>query len=125
MTRINVIDPRELGGKHLVAEYRELPRIFGCVRSAIERGERPDDQRNPKKYVLGRGHMRFFYPRLQFLSDRQRHIVASMIARGYGPKFCEPLCYAFDDIPSEWWGDYEPTAEAIALNRARIKERTK
>ena len=43
MTRINCVPPSELTVQHLVAEYRELPRIFALVRAAIARGERPDD----------------------------------------------------------------------------------
>lgn len=41
MTRINVIEPSRLSDQHLGAEYRELPRVFGLVRDAIARGERP------------------------------------------------------------------------------------
>ena len=47
MTRINGIPPQELTGPHLVAEYRELPRIFALVRAAAARGARPEDPRNP------------------------------------------------------------------------------
>lgn len=60
MTRINCIPPRELSREHLIAEYRELPRIFALVRAAIARGESPDDPRNPTSYTLGAGHVRFF-----------------------------------------------------------------
>lgn len=28
MTRINVVDPRDLTDEHLFAEWRELPRVF-------------------------------------------------------------------------------------------------
>lgn len=38
MTRINLIPPSELHYKHLVAEYRELPRVFGLVRRAQANG---------------------------------------------------------------------------------------
>lgn len=31
MTRINCVPVRELGGKHLVAEYRELPRVYALA----------------------------------------------------------------------------------------------
>jgi len=31
MTRINCAPKKELSDKHLAAEYRELPRIFGLV----------------------------------------------------------------------------------------------
>ena len=65
MTRINCVPPSELTVQHLVAEYRELPRIFALVRAAIARGERPDDTRNPTEYRLGSGHVRFFTAKVE------------------------------------------------------------
>lgn len=123
MTRINCLPPAELCGQHLVAEYRELPRVFGLVRAAAARGERPDDPRNPSEYVLGRGHVRFFYPRLLYLSWRHVRLVDEMEARGYRPRFVENLRVTHGDIPSEWWEDWDPTPEAMDLCRARVDER--
>ena len=122
MTRINCIPPRELSPAHLVAEYRELPRIFGLVRAAIARGESPLDPRNPAEYRLGAGHVRFFYPRLGWLLARQVALVAEMRARGYAPSFGDPESL-IASIPSEWLGDWQPTPEALAQNRARIAAR--
>ncbi|APY15829.1 endonuclease V [Brucella sp. 10RB9214] len=122
MTRINCIPPAELTGPHLVAEYRELPRVFALVRAAIQRGEAPQDPRNPQQYTLGAGHVRFFYARLGYLAKRQAALIAEMQARGYAPQFTniEELLIG---IPLEWRADWEPTVEAIAINRARIAER--
>ncbi|MBV0892473.1 pyrimidine dimer DNA glycosylase/endonuclease V [Paracoccus sp. Z118] len=122
MTRINCIPPQELSGPHLVAEYRELPRIFTLVRAAIARGETPGDPRNPAEYRLGAGHVRFFYPRLGYLARRQAALVAEMLARGYAPGFTE-TAHLLDGIAPEWCGDWRPSPEAMALNRARIAER--
>lgn len=122
MTRINVVPPAELSGPHLVAEYRELPRIFGLVQKAAARGERPDDRRNPPAYVLGPGHVRFFYPRLDFLARRFAALVEEMRRRGYAPSF-SAIPTAAGAIPGEWWGSWEPDPAALALNRSRIAER--
>jgi deoxyribonuclease (pyrimidine dimer) len=123
MTRINCIDPALLCQQHLVAEYRELPRIFGSVRKAVERGERPDDIRNPSDYRLGTGHVRFFYPRLGYLIKRQHRIVDEMLSRGITVNFPAPTRDKFEDIPDEWFGDWQPSLAAIAINEARIAER--
>jgi deoxyribonuclease (pyrimidine dimer) len=123
LTRINCIPPSELSGPHLVAEYRELPRIFGLARAALARGERPDDRRNPTIYTLGKGHVRFFYPRLGFLVKRQATLIVEMKQRGYRPNFTDPE-RLLDGIPKEWCADWIPDYEAIALNRQRIKERS-
>ena len=124
MTRINCVPAAELTGPHLVAEYRELPRIFGLVRAAIARGEMPDDQRNPAEYLFGRGHVRFFYPRLGYLAKRQEELIHEMLRRGYSPNYTDPKGL-LSGIPVEWHGDWTPSAVAIALNRTRIAERLK
>jgi len=123
MTRINCIPPRELSREHLIAEYRELPRTFALVRAAIERGETPDDPRNPPSYTLGTGHVRFFYCRLGYLVKRQGAIIEEMRSRGYRPTF-DDVAALIADIPLAWCQDWEPTPEAVAANLARIAARS-
>ena len=122
MTRINCIPPEELSGPHLVAEYRELPRVFALVRAAISRGETADDPRNPCEYTLGRGHVRFFYPRLGYLAQRQAALVAEMQRRGYAPQFTATDSL-LDGFPPQWCNNWQPTPQALAINRARIAAR--
>lgn len=122
MTRINCVPPEELTNPHLLAEYRELPRVFGLVRKAIERGETPGDPRNPATYRLGAGHVRFFYPRLGYLLRRQIDTIAEMRRRGYAPNFTRPEDLVAG-IPEAWCADWTPTEEALQANRARIAER--
>lgn len=65
MTRINLVPPAELCDQHLLAEHRELTRIPNAVakgRFAL-RGQ-------PADYVLGTGHVRFFFDKLAFLKTR-------------------------------------------------------
>ena len=99
-----------------------MPRIFGLVRAAIQRGETPGDPRNPREYRLGAGHVRFFYPRLGWLAERQAGLIAEMLARGYQPSFTDPAGL-LDGIPAAWAGPWQPDETAMALNRARIRER--
>lgn len=122
MTRINLIHPEQLSDQHLLAEYRELPRIFTLAHEAALRSESPNDPRNPRKYVLGPGHVRFFYPRLGFLRRRFQALVDEMLNRGWSPQFQDvPPCY--DLMSHHWCQDYAPTPEAISLNLARLRER--
>lgn len=120
MTRINLIEPSELSVKHLVAEYRELPRIFSLVKAAIARGEQPNDVRNPTIYVLGTGHCRFFYNKLSWLRKRFLVLVTEMQHRGYHITYTD---YDISSFPDKWRNDYVPTSEAQELNRQRIRER--
>lgn len=120
MTRINLIPAQQLHDKHLVAEYRELPRIFSLVKAAIARGETPDDARNPGNYVLGTGHVRFFYSRLGWLRMRFRQLVQEMQDRGFKTSYTD---YDISDFPREWCHGYQPTRQDVALNKQRLKER--
>lgn len=126
MTRINVIEVKELSRQHLVAEYRELPRIYAFVEKAVARGLTPDTMPIPAQYTLGKGHMYFFANKLTFIRYRQRDLIAEMKRRGYKTAFEVPS--ALDILARigylELMQDYKPTVEAIALNRQRIKERT-
>lgn len=122
MTRINCVPVAELTDAHLGAEYRELPRVIGLVRAAIERGESPGDRRNPQSYVLGPGHVRFFYARLAWVKERYEQIVDECDRRGRRARF-RALPFG-SDIPVQWWGMWTPDAAALALNRARIAERS-
>ncbi|MGH6751853.1 MAG: pyrimidine dimer DNA glycosylase/endonuclease V, partial [Bradyrhizobium sp.] len=77
---------------------------------------------NPVRYTLGRGHVRFFYARLRYLVKRQADLISEMQSRGYRPNFSD-VGSLLDGIPPEWCGDWQPTAEAISTNRARIEQR--
>jgi deoxyribonuclease (pyrimidine dimer) len=117
MTRINLIDPGTLHSKHLVAEYRELPRVFKLVEAAEKRGATVTI---PPEYVLGPGHVTFFYNKLGFLAKRFELLVKECQKRGFNITYTTvPVV----DAKLCWWGDYVPTAKAIALNEARIKDR--
>lgn len=113
MTRINVVPPEELCRQHLVAEYRELPRVFSLARKAGCRAP------SSSHYTLGAGHVRFFYDKLGWLLERQKALIAEMQRRGYAPQHTEPERLV-EGLPLGVW---EPTPEAIAINRARIAER--
>lgn len=122
MTRINCVPVEELTDKHLGAEYRELPRLFGQIQKAIERGEQPDDPRNPTEYKLGKGHTRFFYNKVAWLCIRYNELVIECYKRNRTVNFpLVPVSVA--KIPPEWWGKWKPTPEALELNRQRIQER--
>lgn len=120
MTRINCVPVEELHPQHLGAEYYELPRIVSLVKAAIQRGEQPDDRRNPKEYTLGAGHVRFFYNKMTYIERRFAAVVAECQRRGRKIQFTElPSC----DFPASWRQDWTPTQQALAINRSRIQER--
>lgn len=119
MTRINLVHPSELHTKHLVAEYREIVRVFSLARNAQNEIHKV---KIPNEYTLGTGHVKFFYSLLGFISDRYDTLCAEMAARKFSfsriPK--EDLHQGIDK--SMFFG-YTPTEAAIKLNRERIADR--
>lgn len=122
MTRINCIDPSLLSREHLISEYRELPRAFTYIKNAIARGESPTDKRNPSNYVLGTGHVRFFYNKAKWLLKRQQSIITEGLCRGYDLQHTDPSDLIVG-IPDEWCNDWTPTEIDINLNISRINKR--
>lgn len=122
MTRINVVHPWELANQHLLAEYRELPRVFNLVRNQQDKGNKPSDLNIPSEYALGKGHVTFFYDKLLYLKNRQERIIQEMIARGYVPQYTD-VNNILSGIDKAWCTDYNPTDKAVYINRCRIFNR--
>ena len=123
MTRINCVNVADLSPKHLVAEYRELPRCFKLMEAAQDRGESLYDKRNPSKYTLGAGHVRFFYDKGLYLLKRQSQIIEEMLRRDYNPKHTDPHSLVPAGLAMCRMKDWTPTKEDMVLNWERLHER--
>ncbi|MEE6076052.1 pyrimidine dimer DNA glycosylase/endonuclease V [Avibacterium paragallinarum] len=115
MTRINVVPPQELCDQHLLAEHRELTRIP----NAVAKGKY-NLAGQPAEYKLGEGHVRFFFNKLQFLKNRYDLLHQECKARGFNVQYFWP-----ENLPQDpsLWQYYQPTENALTLNRERIKLR--
>lgn len=113
MTRVNLIPPSELHRLHLVAEYREIPRIMKDAWIL---------PRYPASYGFGTGHMKFFYNKLLFILRRHRALVEEMERRGYQAEY-QHLCELLLQKPVELWNDWVPSQEEVDMSRARISQR--
>lgn len=113
MTRINCIPVNELTDKHLIAEYRELPRVFKLARE-LKKWEKPEH------YTMGTGHVKFFYDKLAYCEKRFHRLIGEMKKRGFNPQFEE---IPINEAPLHLYNDWVPTAQAMEINRQRIKER--
>jgi deoxyribonuclease (pyrimidine dimer) len=121
MTRINLIEPKELSTKHLVAEYREITRLPKNLRQSLNRKTKPFSlEEIPKHYVLGKGHVKFFFDKMEFLKKRFESLVDEMLRRGYNPTYKDSSIFNCDE---EFMNDYIPTEEALKINKERINER--
>jgi hypothetical protein len=113
MTRINVVPVEELNDKMLLAEYRELPRISKLARFPKEGEEWPT------QYVLGKSHCKFFYTKGEYLRRRfEEQIVSEMQRRGFTTNYTTYRLHA-DGLNNDW----EPTEQAMEINRERIRKR--
>lgn len=116
MTRINVgIAPRELTGKHLLAEHREMKRIPNAVREG-----KAIIKNIPSTFGLGSGHVKFFYNKLGYLKRRYIAVYEECLVRGYNVQ-----CYlsAWDGIDDQLMGEYTPTKQDRSIVQQRIAER--
>lgn len=114
MTRINLPPPSRLLDQHLMAEWRELPRILPAARLALGRG----NIAGPSRYTLGAGHVRFFYARTGWLAARHAALTAELLDRGYKLTARPPLAAVSGcDVP------WEPDAGDLAVSLARLRDK--
>lgn len=125
MTRINLVPVSELHDQHLFAEWREIkmvPKSLG--RSLTARGIAGVVRMIPKEFVLGTGHVSFFYDKGFYLRERYRQLTAELDVRGvnYNPQSKLDPEGLFEMYPQLNNG-YTPTPIALKLIRDRIADR--
>lgn len=111
MTRINLIDPVYICDQQLLAEERELPRIPNNVNKGKVKFENI-----PENYVLGTGHVKFFYDKLLFLYERYDDIYDECIFRGFSVEWKFPT-----NIQNN--GFWTPSGKEIIKNVKRMEKR--
>lgn len=125
MTRINLVEPSHLTNKHLMAEYRELPRIFTSVRKLISDNKTPKDIDISPSYILGTGHNKFFYNKCSFLLNRYQLLYKELKKRDYN---LDDVAYSSivtdaKKLPQAWSVAYSPTPAEIYINMQRLVEK--
>jgi len=113
MTRINAhIAPKKLCDSHLVAEYREILRVFKLAKYT---------DKIPRQFTLGKGHVIFFYDKLKYVHDRFESLKHEIRERGFTPKieFDESILESKMNLYNDWSG----YLYADALIRQRLIER--
>jgi deoxyribonuclease (pyrimidine dimer) len=63
MVRINIINPKYLTDQHLIAEYVEILML-------LDYAKKNSPCNIPKKYCLGKGHIKFFSNKVLYLKKR-------------------------------------------------------
>lgn len=118
MTRINsAIAPAILCDQHLLAEYRELPRVSTYAHKYAPH-PRPQRSPIPKEFCLGSGHVLFFIDKGGFLYQRYDSIVQELLSRGFELSFTEYRLH-----PTGFNKNHSPTEAERLLLEERISLR--
>lgn len=114
MTRINAgIPPKELTGKHLIAEHREIKRIPNVIKSG-----RYNLEGIPEEFCLGTGHVKFFYNKLLYLYKRYKELYEECKNRGYN---VSDFSVAWEGLEkTDLWNDWAPSKEDAKIVQERI-----
>lgn len=116
MTRVNAgIDPKELPDNLLLAEHKEITRIVNAVA-----GYRATVADIPESFVLGPGHVKFFYNKIGYLKQRYEALYAECKARGFKVTYKGS---AFNDVPENLMNDWLATLEDRKLVIERIQSK--
>ncbi len=120
MTRINIVEPRELTDQHLVAEYREIFMVGSALQRSLK-SKNWDVNNIPTQYTLNKGHVKFFYNKGKYLSKRYDELRTEMKSRGMSP---DPTrLFKREQWPDELWNDWTPRVEDYKIIRKRIEEK--
>ena len=123
MTRINAdLDPRQLKRMHLLAELREITMVPAALQRSLRTRAKADILKGiPKSFTLNKGHVSFFYNKLNFLRDRFDALVNEMHNRGYSADGTRIRAFAgFDE---EFYGNWQATDADNAIVVERINFR--
>ena len=120
MTRINIVNPSELTDQHLVAEYREIFMVGSALQRSLK-SKSWDIKSIPQRYTLNKGHVKFFYNKGKYLSNRYDELRKEMKSRGMNPD--SSRVFKREQWPDELWNDWTPTLSEQKIIRQRIREK--
>jgi deoxyribonuclease (pyrimidine dimer) len=123
MTRINAdLDPSILTDQHLMAEYREMAMVPASLRrSRRSQSDHELLKKVAKTYTLNRGHVIFFYNKLDFLSKRYANLVEELTKRGYTLDTSRTFNVA--EFPDYFQNDWAASDVDRRIIAARLVER--
>ena len=124
MTRINLVNPKELTDQHLVAEYREIFMVGSSLQRSMKSKSWNKTINNiPKEFTLNKGHVTFFYNKGKYLDKRYTKLVNEMKRRGMKP---DPnRKFKKSQWPNYLYNDWKPKIKDLEIIRKRINEKIK
>ena len=135
MVRINLIEPRNLTDQHLLAEYNEILMLCGYVKKTLEKYYPSYWKDIPRSYKLGKGHIKFFVNKLEYLFNRFYNIKLELTLRDYAVikefPFNDVYPYIKEDpfndtySTNELWNNWTPTQSDYDIIMQRLQEKLK
>ena len=124
MTRINLVHPSELTDQHLMAEWREIKMVPAALRRSLRtQTVQTVFKKIPKDFTLNKGHVTFFYNKIDYLKDRYKALTKELFVRKFNIADRD-ISEIFDDnIPLVFKGNWSPTETDLAIIRQRIEEK--
>lgn len=124
MTRINAdLDPKRLADQHLMAEYQELAMVHASLRRSMRaKSVQKILSTIPPRYVLGKGHVTFFYDKLKFLDARYKQLIQELRARNYNLNPDRSFTYD-GEFPAEFYNDWQALPDDRRLIAERLASR--
>ncbi len=119
MTRINLVPPVKLSDQHLVAEYREIFMIGSSLQRSLRSPNWEKTKKSiPKQFTLNKGHVKFFYDKGKYLSERYDELIKEMKRRQMSP---DPLrIFKKEQWPDELFNSWKPNDYDLKVIRKRI-----
>ena len=124
MTRINLVPPEELSDQHLVAEYREIFMIGSSLQRSLRSPNWEKTKKSiPKQFTLNKGHVKFFYDKGKYLSERYDELIKEMKKRQMSPN---PLrTFKKEQWPDDLFNTWRPNDYDLKVVRKRIEMKIK
>ena len=123
MTRINLVPVEYLADQHISAERREIKMVPAALRRSLKTRKIGDILSNiSPRYTLNAGHVKFFYPRMKFLTERYKLLTAELLARQYNlSNPSDDFSVFTQGLPAEFnQVNWAPDKAEIAINVERI-----
>lgn len=124
MTRINLIEVKDLADQHLFAEWREIKMIPARVRKLLDTNFASAlVERVPSQYTMSTGHVRFFYNKLGFLYDRYLELTTELRKREFNISETNPMEIFLEDFPWTLCQIWTPSVNEKKVNIDRVVTR--
>jgi len=117
VVRINLVPPSELTDQHLIAEHDEILMLCGALQRTQNSKIGYQESRIASDFLLGKGHIYFFFNKGEYLHERFIQVQTEMRERGFHPTKTFPTHI----WPSHLYNNYTPTQQAFEIIRERIK----